>query len=103
MTTTLPTRGGPATAVTVKTDHRVNGRVAISVYGFATAAAAAADGFPAEAGPATPIYLVTAAELAAGTFVQEADPKSTPIYTAPTGMACEAGYATPVILVGGSL
>lgn len=101
MTTTLPTKGGPATAVTIKTDHRVNGRIAISVYGFSSAAAAEAAGFPAESGPATPIYIVTAAELASGAFVQEADPKSTPVYTAPPGMATEGGYATPVVVVNG--
>ncbi len=90
-------------AVTVKTDHRVNGRVAISVYAFASEAAAKAAGFACESGPATPIYVVTAAELAAGTFVQEGDPKATPIYPAPAGMATEGGYATPVVIAGGSL
>lgn len=99
MTTSVAVKGGPATAVTIKTDHRVNGRIAISVYGFSSAAAAEAAGFHAESGPATPIYIVTAAELAAGIFVQEADPKSTPIYLAPVGMACEGGYAVPVVLI----
>lgn len=103
MTTSVPTRGGPALPVTNRTDHKAQGRVAISVYGFANEADAVAAGFKAQAGPAMPIYIVTAAELANGTFVQEADPKATPIYTAPAGMATEGDYATPVILVGGSL
>lgn len=103
MTTSVPTRGGPALPVTNRTDHKAQGRVAISVYGFANEADAVTAGFKAQAGPAMPIYIVTAAEIANGTFVQEADPKATPIYTAPAGMKVEAGYSQPVYLVGGSL
>lgn len=101
MMTNVPTRGGPALPVTNRTDHKAQGRVAISVYGFANEADAVAAGFKAQAGPAMPIYIVTAAELANGTFVQEADPKATPIYTAPAGMATEGDYATPVIVMNG--
>jgi predicted RecA/RadA family phage recombinase len=72
-------------------------------YGFATAAAARAAGFNSEAGPAMTVIVVTQAQLNAGTFVLDGDPKAIPIYTAPVGMAIEGGYSQPIFLVGGSL
>lgn len=104
MTTTTPTKGGPAQPASVNTDGKTIGRVALRVYGFDTAADAVAAGFhSAEAGPAMSVYVVSDAELASGKYVLEGDPKATPIYTAPAGMKVEAGYSQPVFLVGGSL
>lgn len=104
MTTTVPTKGGSVTPVSVSTDGKTIGRVALRVYGFKNAADAIAAGFhSAEAGPAMSVYVVTQAQLNAGQFVLEGDPKALPIYTAPAGMKVEGGYSQPIFLVGGSL
>lgn len=103
MTTTAPTHGGPAVPAHIVTDGKTIGRVALRAYGFPTAAAAYAAGFVAEAGPAMTVIVVTQAQLDAGTFALDADPKAIPIYTAPSGMHIEGGFSCPIFLVGGSL
>ena len=103
MTTTVPTHGGPAQPVSVVTDGKTIGRQAMRAYGFATAADAAAAGYLCEAGPAMTVIVVTQAQLNAGTFVLDGDPKSLPVYLAPAGMHIEGGYSQPIFLVGGSL
>jgi hypothetical protein len=103
MTTTVPTHGGPAQPVSVVTDGKTSGRQALRAYGFATAADAAAAGYLCEAGPAMTVIVVTQAQLNAGTFVIDGDPKSLAIVSAPAGMHIEGGYSQPIFLVGGSL
>lgn len=103
MTTTVPTHGGPAVPVSSDTSGKTMGRVALRAYGFPSEADAIAAGFHSEAGPASSVYVVSAAELVSGKYVLEGDPKATPIYTAPAGMRVEGGYSQPVYLVGGSL
>jgi hypothetical protein len=101
--TTVPTHGGSAVPVSVVTDSKTIGRVALRAYGFHNEAAALAAGFLCEAGPAMTVIIVTQAQLNAGTFVLEGDPKATVIYPAPAGMRIEGGYSQPIYLVGGSL
>jgi len=103
MTTTVPIHGGPAQPVSVVTDGKAIGRKAMRAYGFATAADAAAAGYLCEAGPAMTVIVVTQAQLNAGTFVLDGDPKSLPIYNAPAGMHIEGGFSQAVFIVGGSL
>lgn len=104
MTTTIQTKGGSVQPASVNTDGKTIGRVALRAYAFPTAAQAVAAGFhSAESGPAMSIVLVTQAQLDAGTFVLDGDPKATPIYTAPVGMKVEGGYSQPVFIAGGSL
>jgi hypothetical protein len=103
MTTTVPTHGGPALPVSVATDGKTIGRQAMRAYGFATAAAANAEGYLCEAGPAMTVIVVTQAQLNSGEFVLDGDPKALPIYNAPAGMHIEGGYSQPIFLVGGSL
>lgn len=99
MTLTYPTKGGPAGAVSIDSSKRTIGRVAMNVYLFDTPEDAAAAGYRCEAGPAMPIYEVSDAELAAGDFIAEGDPKASAVYIAPAGMRVEGQYAIPVVVV----
>lgn len=101
--TSLPSRGGSATPVSVTTIRKTIGRVAQRVYSFPSMADAAAAGYKGESGPASSVYVVSAAELASGLFVAEGDPKSAPVYVAPAWMAVEGGYATPIVVVEGAV
>jgi hypothetical protein len=103
MTTTVPTKGGPAQAVRQDMSGLNLGGPALRVYGFASAADAAAAGYAGESAPAMSIYLVSDAQLASGQFYLEGDPATTAIYTAPVGTPTEGSYTQPVYLVGGSL
>jgi hypothetical protein len=99
MTTSIPVRGDSAQAVTTSVSSTTIGRVAFNGYLFASAAAAQAAGFNVEAGPALPVYVVSAAELAAGTFIVEGDPMATPLYPAPAGMPIAGQNPIPVVIV----
>lgn len=73
--------------------------VAANVYLLANEPTALAQGYLCAGGSALALYFVSDAELAAGTFVLEGDPKATPIYPAPEGSRIEGGPALPVYLV----
>lgn len=103
MTTTVPTKAGPAQAVRADASGLNLAGPALRVYGFANEAAAAAAGYRCEGGPAISVYLVSAAELASGRFYLEGDAAALPVYTAPANSLVEGSYAQPVYLVGGSL
>jgi hypothetical protein len=51
-----------------------------------------------EKGPAQPVYVVSAAELATGRFQMEGGAVQ-PVYDAPAGARCLAGPAVPVYFV----
>jgi hypothetical protein len=89
--------------VSVATDGKTIGRVALRAYGFPNEAVAVAAGFRCAAGPAMTVIVVTQAQINAGTFVLEGDPKATAVYPAPVGMRIEGGYSQPIFIVGGSL
>lgn len=103
MTTTVPVQGGPAHPVRQDNSGLKVGGPALPVYGFADEAAAAAAGYPCEGGPASSVYVVSAAQLANGQFYLEGTPAAMPVYTAPVNSPVEGDYAQAVYLVGGSL
>ena len=92
-------QGGPAVPVSVVTGGKIKGGKAIPVYGYTSAPT---DGRRAAAGPARPVYVVSDAQMAAGTFQLEGGP-ALPMYVAPSGLSVVGDAAQPVYVVGGSL
>lgn len=99
MTTSVAVRGDVAAPVTAVNTLPTIGRVAMNVYKFATPADVIAAGFNIEAGPATPVYEVSQAELDSGAFIAEGDPYASPVYVTPAGMLTVGSYAIPVVVV----
>jgi len=92
-------QGGPAIPVSVVTGGKIKGGKAIPVYGYTSPPT---DGRRAAAGPARPVYVVSDAQMAAGTFQLESGP-ALPMYVAPSGLSVVGDAAQPVYVVGGSL
>ena len=92
-------QGGPAIPVSVVTGGKIKGGKAIPVYGYTSTPT---DGRRAAAGPARPVYVVSDAQMAAGTFQLEGGP-ALPMYVAPSGLSVVGDAAQPVYVVGGSL
>ena len=92
-------QGGPAIPVSVVTGGKIKGGKAIPVYGYTSTPT---DGRRAAAGPARPVYVVSDAQMAAGTFTLEGGP-ALPMYVSPSGLSVVGDAAQPVYVVGGSL
>lgn len=101
MTTTLQSHGGGAQPASIDTSGKVTGGTALRVYGFDSAEAAHAAGYVCEGGPAMSVALITDAQIASGAWKAEGDPSATIIYTAPSSMPVEGGYAVPIYAVNG--
>lgn len=101
MTTTLQSHGGGAQPASIDTSGKVTGGTALRVYGFDTPEAARAAGYVCEGGPAMSVALITDAQIASGAWKAEGDPSATIIYTAPSSMPVEGGYAVPIYAVNG--
>ena len=92
-------QGGPAIPVSVVTGGKIKGGKAIPVYGYTSTPT---DGRRAAAGPARPVYVVSDAQMAAGTFTLEGGP-ALPMYVSASGLSVVGDAAQPVYVVGGSL
>src|SRR5512135_1929625 len=101
MTTTLQAHGGGAQPASIDTSGKVAGGVALRVYGFDSADAARAAGYVCEGGPAMSVALITDAQIASGAWKAEGDPSALVVYTAPSNLPVEGGYAVPVYPVNG--
>lgn len=101
MTTTLQSHGGGAQPASIDTSGKVTGGTALRIYGFDSAEAAHAAGYVCEGGPAMSVALITDAQIASGAWKAEGDPSATIIYTAPSSMPVEGGYAVPIYAVNG--
>lgn len=101
MTTTLQAHGGGAQPASIDTSGKVAGGAAQRVYGFDSVEAAQAAGYVCEGGPAMSVALITDAQIASGEWKAEGDPAALVVYTAPTNMPVEGGYAVPVYPVNG--
>lgn len=87
-------QGGSALPVSVSTQAPIGGP-AIPV-------AVVSDGRPTQGGAATPVYVVSAAELAAGAFrLEGGDPR--PVVAAPAGVPVAGQRPVPVYVVSGAL
>lgn len=100
MGTTVQVSGDVAAPCRAVSDLVVKGK-AINVYGFNTVEEAIAAGFSVEAGPVTPVHIVTAQELAAGKFIPDGDPSASPVFTAPASENTLGDFAIPVIVLNG--
>lgn len=101
MTTTVKALGGGAQPASIDTSGRVAGGSALRVYGFDSEADAIAAGYVCEGGPAMSVSLITDAQIASGAWKAEGDPAALVVYTAPSNMPVEGGYALPVYSVNG--
>lgn len=101
MTTTLQAHGGGAQPASIDTSGKVAGGAAQRVYGFDSVEAAQAAGYVCEGGPAMSVALITDAQIASGAWKAEGDPAALVVYTAPSNMPVEGGYALPVYSVNG--
>lgn len=89
--------GGPASPVFV-TNVRPTGLTAIGVKAMNQSTADRS----VEGGPAHPVYIVSQAEINAGTFVVDGDPSDFPMCSVQDGRAVEGGPATPVFIASGA-
>lgn len=101
MTTTTQTHGGGAQPASIDTSGKATGGAALRVYGFDSEADAIAAGYVCEGGPAMSVALITDAQIASGAWRLEGDPSGTAVYTAPSNMPVEGGFAVPVYPVNG--
>lgn len=101
MTTTVKALGGGAQPASIDTSGKVAGGAALRVYGFDSVEAAQAAGYVCEGGPAMSVSLITDAQIASGAWKAEGDPAALVVYTAPSNMPVEGGYALPVYSVNG--
>lgn len=87
--------GGAAIPVSIDTTRKVQGGVAIPVYGYASAPT---DGRPAQGGAAIPVRVLTAADLKqnGGQWTVEGRPYALPVYTAPATTKVMGGPALAV-------
>ena len=92
--------GGPAIPVSVVASGApVRGGAAIPCYGYLPSNVDR----PIEGGPARPVYLVTAADIAAGKYVVAGNTQPVPMCAVTDGRAVAAGPAVPVYVAAGAL